>query len=71
MKIELSGPQGNAFYLISIVSQLGDKFNIGQDLTNKIIAEMKSSDYNNLLKVFVKHFGPVVELYKNGKLYRV
>lgn len=71
MKIELSGPHGNAFYLISLVSQLGDKFNIGQNLTNKIISDMKSSDYKNLLKVFVKHFGPVVELYQHGKLYQV
>lgn len=71
MKIELSGPQGNAFYIMSIVSQFSDKFNIEEDLTNKIITEMESSDYNNLLKVFVTHFGPLVELYENGKLYQV
>jgi len=71
MRIELSGPQGNAFYLMSLVSQFGNKFKIGHDLTNKIIAEMKSSDYDNLLRVFVTHFGPVVELYENGKLYKI
>lgn len=67
MKIELSGPQGNAFYLMGLVDDFGRQLNLNQEKVNKIINEMQSSDYDNLLKTFIKYFGIVVQLYKNGK----
>jgi hypothetical protein len=67
MNIELSGPQGNAFYLMGLVYNLGQKLGLTQDNINTIINEMRSSDYDNLVKTFIKNFGVVVQLYKNGK----
>jgi len=69
LKIDLSGPQGNAYYLMSMVNKLGAQLGINPEKTNEIIDEMKSSDYNNLLKTFAKNFGTIVELYKDGQLY--
>jgi hypothetical protein len=67
MKIELSGPQGNAFYLMGLVDDFGRQLNLNQEIVNKIIKEMRSSDYDNLVKTFIKNFGMVVQLYQNGK----
>lgn len=69
MKIELSGPEGNAFYLMSLVSTLGHQLGLSNELTNAIITEMKASDYKNLVKTFAKNFGMMVEIYQDGKLY--
>ena len=67
MKIELSGPQGNAFYLMGLVDNFGRQLNLTQEIVNKIIKEMRSSDYDDLLKTFIKNFGMIVQLYQNGK----
>jgi len=67
MNVELSGPKGNAFYLMGLVDNLGQQLGLTQEKVNIIINEMKSSNYDNLLKTFIKNFGMVVELYQNGK----
>jgi hypothetical protein len=69
LKIDLSGPQGNAFYLMAMVNKLGEQLGLSVEKTKEILDEMKSSDYNNLLKTFAKNFGTVIELYKDGQLY--
>jgi hypothetical protein len=67
MNIELSGPQGNAFYLMGLVDNLGQQLGLTQEKVNIIVNEMKSSNYDNLLKTFIKNFGMIVQLYQNGK----
>jgi hypothetical protein len=67
--ITLSGPQGNAFHLMAMVNKLGMQLGLTSEKINEITHEMRSLDYNNLLKTFAKNFGMVVELYKDGKLY--
>ena len=57
--IDLSGPQGNAFYLLGTAQTWGKK--LGLD-TDAILADMKSGDYEHLLEVFEEHFGMVVTL---------
>jgi hypothetical protein len=69
MKIDLSGQNGNAFYLMSMADKFGSKLGFSPEKINHIINEMKSSDYDNLIKTFLKNFGIIVELYKDGKLY--
>jgi hypothetical protein len=68
LKIELAGPQGNAFYLMGLVENLGKKLGLNQEKRQEIITEMKSSDYNNLVYTFAKNFGQVVDIYKSGEL---
>jgi hypothetical protein len=69
MRIDLSGPNGNAFYLMSMADKFGSKLGFSPEKINQIINEMKSSDYDHLVKTFIKNYGIIVELYKDGKLY--
>lgn len=57
--IDLTGPEGNAFYLLGLAHKYGKMLSLDCD---KIVAEMKSSDYENLIKVFDKYFGDFVIL---------
>lgn len=57
--IDLTGPQGNAFYLLGTAQQLCRQ--LGLD-GNKIIDEMKTGDYENLIQVFDSYFGNFVVL---------
>jgi hypothetical protein len=61
IEIDLTGPDGNAFYLIGTARKLSKQ--LGLD-TEAIQTEMMSGDYENLLKVFDKHFGHFVTLYR-------
>jgi hypothetical protein len=61
IEIDLTGPNGNAFYLIGTARKLSKQ--LGLD-TEAIQTEMMSGNYENLLKVFDKHFGHFVTLYR-------
>ncbi len=57
--IDLTGPEGNAFALMGMATNFAKQLHIDP---NPIIAEMKSSDYENLIQVFDKYFGDWVIL---------
>ena len=59
MIIDLTGPQGNAFYLMGFASKNARKFGLDG---SAILAEMKSGDYENLITTFDKYFGEYVIL---------
>jgi len=61
IEIDLTGPQGNAFYLLGTAKKLANQLGLDSD---EILNEMKSSDYENLIQVFDKNFGSFVTLYK-------
>lgn len=61
MKIDLRGPNGNAYFLLGTAKNLCKQ--LGKD-SEVIIKEMMSSDYENLLKVFDREFGEFVDLYR-------
>ncbi len=61
IEIDLTGPQGNAYYILGTASNLAKQ--LGLDGT-KILSEMKGGDYENLLQVFEKYFGEYVTLYR-------
>ena len=57
--IDLTGPKGNAFYLLGVARKLAKQL----DLSNqKIEDDMMSGDYEHLLEVFDKYFGSFVIL---------
>ena len=60
--IDLTGPDGNAFYLLGTAMNLCKQIGISSERTEEILDEMKSSDYENLIKVFDKYFGKAVDL---------
>lgn len=59
--IDLTGPQGNAFFLLGTAKNFADK--LGKD-SNEIVARMKSGNYDNLVEVFNDEFGDYVDLYR-------
>jgi len=62
--IDLSGPQGNAFYLLGQVKNFGKQLGFDREKIEKIREEMMSGDYEHLVKIFDKYFGMVVTLYR-------
>ena len=61
VEIDLTGPDGNAFAMIGHAKNLAKQ--LGLD-GKKIQTEMMSGDYENLIKVFDRHFGDYVTLYR-------
>ena len=57
--INLDGVQGNANILMGIAMNLANQVGLDGD---KIIMEMRSGDYINLVKIFEKYFGKYVIL---------
>ena len=57
--IDLTGPDGNAFALLGSAKRLANWLGLDSD---KILSEMRSGDYENLIKVFDKYFGDFVIL---------
>ena len=57
--IDLTGPQGNAFYLLGTASKLSKQ--IGLDV-NKVLEDLKGGDYEHLITRFDYHFGCLIDL---------
>ena len=57
--IDLTGPDGNVFVLMGYAIRYARQLDLDGD---KIINEMKSSDYENAVQVFDKYFGSFVTL---------
>ncbi len=57
--IDLTGPDGNAFALMSYAKRFAKQLNLD---SNKIIKDMMSGDYENLIQVFDDNFGDFVIL---------
>lgn len=60
--IDLTGPSGNAFALMGIAKNLGRQLDLTLEETDKLIQDMMSGDYENLLQVFDNAFGAFVIL---------
>ena len=57
--IDLTGPQGNAFFLLGQAEQYARDLGLDGD---SITTEMRSGDYENLVQVFDRYFGDHVIL---------
>ena len=61
IEIDLTGPQGNAYYILAMAKNLCKQVGIP---SKPILDEMMSGDYENLIKVFDDKFGSVVIMYR-------
>jgi hypothetical protein len=61
IEIDLTGPQGNAFFLLGTAVNLARQLGMSSE---KICEEMKGGDYEHLVNTFDRHFGHFVTLYK-------
>ena len=59
--IDLTGPDGNAFVLMGYAKNFARQLDLDADV---IIKEMKTGDYEHLIKVFDNYFGSFVILEK-------
>ena len=57
--VDLTGPQGNAFYLLGLASKLCKQLQIEDDI---ILDDMKSGDYEHLITTFDNYFGELIDL---------
>lgn len=60
--IDLTGPDGNAFVLLGIASNLGKQMGLTKEEIEEIKGRMTSGDYENLIEEFDKAFGTVCDL---------
>jgi len=63
IRLNIGGPKGNAFYILGTVSSLIDD----EELAKAIRDEMKESDYNHLLRTYLRYFS-MVRLYSESEL---
>jgi hypothetical protein len=61
IEIDLTGPNGNAFYLLGAADNLAKQLGLNGV---EIKAEMMEGDYENLVNTFDRHFGHFVTLYR-------
>ncbi len=66
IEIDLNGPDGNAFVLLSLAVKLGKQIGMSYDEIERIQDEMRLSTYDLLLLTFDKYFGSHVILYRDG-----
>ena len=57
--IDLTGPQGNAFYLLGLASKLCKQLEIEDDI---ILEDMKMGGYEHLITTFDTYFGDLIDL---------
>lgn len=57
--IDLTGPQGNAFFLLGTAQKFAKQLGFDVDT---VMDEMQSGDYENLVQVFDSYFGEYVIL---------
>lgn len=62
--IDLTGPDGNAFYLLGLAKSFGKQLGWDQERLTDLGIEMMSGDYENLIQVFDREFGNFVILEK-------
>lgn len=60
-QIDLTGPDGNAFVLLGMARRWARELDLDGDA---IIKEMKSGDYENLVRVIDRYFGEYVDFYR-------
>ena len=63
-EIDLREPEGNAFYILSLVDSLGKRVGIPIEVRKEIKNVMMMGSYDELLETFDIWFGEYVIIYK-------
>mgnify|MGYP003627706251 CR=1 FL=1 len=64
IEIDLNGPQGNAYCLLGLASDLCRQLRYDELRTERILREMRLTDYEGLLYTFDREFGLLVTLWR-------
>ena len=60
--LDLTGPEGNAFYLIGVAQKLATQLEYTKDKIESLTKDLMSGDYENLITRFDNEFGDYVIL---------
>lgn len=60
--VDLTGPEGNAFWLIALAEKLGRRLEVDPKRRGEIQAEMMGGDYDNLIEVLEREYGDYIVL---------
>lgn len=60
--VDLTGPEGNAFWLIALAEKLGRRLGVDPKRRGEINAEMYAGDYDNLIEVLEREYGDYIVL---------
>jgi len=60
--IDLTGPQGNAFFLLGQARSFAKQLRFEQSEIDAMLEKMKSGDYEHLVQTFDEYFGTFVIL---------
>lgn len=60
--IDISGPDGNAFYLMGIARKWARDLEWSKEKIDALFVDMKSSDYDHLVECFENAFEGIVEI---------
>ena len=61
IEIDLTGPQGNAFFLLGTAMNLARQLGLNSE---EVCGKMKEGDYEHLVQSFDNYFGDFVTLYR-------
>jgi len=64
LEIDLTGPDGNAYVLMSYARSFGKQLGYDEDHIERIIDEMMLTDYEGLVYTFNREFGAFVTLWR-------
>jgi len=64
IEVDLTGPDGNAYYLLGLAQNLCGQLKYSKFRTECILEEMKLTDYEGLLYTFDREFGILVTLWR-------
>lgn len=65
IRIDLDGPQGNAFALLGLYRQLGKDLGLMKSEIDQRIEEMMEGSYNDLIDILEEDFGDYIILEKS------
>ena len=64
IEIDLSGPEGNAYVLLGYAANFCKQLGYDKLRTERILDEMRLTDYEGLLYTFDREFGSFVTLWR-------
>ena len=64
IEIDLTGPEGNAYVLLSYARKFGKQLGYTDEHIERITEEMTLTDYEGLLHTFDREFGTFVTLWR-------
>ena len=64
IEVDLSGPDGNAFVLLKLASNLCRRLGYSEEKRERVLDEMRLTDYEGLLYTLDREFGDYIILWR-------